>query len=309
MNTLHFKYAVEVERTGSITQAAENLFMGQPNLSKAIMELEETLGFMIFERTSKGVIPTAKGVRFLVYAKNILAQIEKMESLADENAAGQTLSFAFSRSAYVAKAVAKFASGFDFSAKVRMNVRESASVQLINSVALGTFNIGLIRYRLLHEKYFLDYIADKELDVIPFWEFDSRVTTAKRNCLNGKNAGYHELCDMIPIVYGDETIPYLSFGEVRREAKSPAADKAVFVYDRCTAIELLNALPNAYMLSAPAPAAELEKYGLTQQKCDIPNERSKDILVFQKGYKFSDSDRRFIDMLSEIKNEIEFDLH
>ena len=138
--------------------------------------------------------------------------------------------------------------------------------------------------------------------------FDSRVTTAKRNCLNGKNAGYHELCEMTPIVYGDETIPYLSFGEVRREAKSPAADKAVFVYDRCTAIELLKALPNAYMLSAPAPVAELEKYGLVQQKCDIPNERSKDILVFQKGYKFSDSDRKFIDILSEIKNEIEFDL-
>ena len=56
LNTLHFKYAIEVERTGSITQAAENLFMGQPNLSKAIMELEETLGFQIFQRTPKGVI-------------------------------------------------------------------------------------------------------------------------------------------------------------------------------------------------------------------------------------------------------------
>ncbi len=307
MNTLHFKYAVEVERTGSITQAAENLFMGQPNLSKAIMELEETLGFMIFERTSKGVIPTVKGSRFLVYAKNILAQIEKMESLADDSGSGQILSFAFSRSSYIAKAVSKFASGFDFSAKVRINVRESASVSLINGIAMGAFNIGVVRYRLLHEKYFLDYIADKELDVIPFWEFDSMVTTSKRNCENSKNFGYHALCEMTPIVYGDETIPYLSFGEVRREAKSPAADKAVFVYDRCTAIELLNALPNAYMLSAPAPRAELEKYGLVQQKCDIPNERSKDVLIFQKGYKFSESDRKFIDILSEIKNEIEFD--
>lgn len=36
MNLQHLKYAVEVEKTGSITQAAENLYMGQPNLSKAI---------------------------------------------------------------------------------------------------------------------------------------------------------------------------------------------------------------------------------------------------------------------------------
>lgn len=87
MNTLHFKYAIEVERTRSITQAAENLFMGQPNLSKAIKELEDTLGFVIFQRTSKGVAPTAKGSEFLVYARNILAQLEKMESLSDAGSA------------------------------------------------------------------------------------------------------------------------------------------------------------------------------------------------------------------------------
>ena len=81
MNTLHFKYAVEVERTSSITQAAENLYMAQPNLSKAIKELEDTLGIAIFERTSKGVVPTQKGAEFLEYAKNVLTQIEKMNSL------------------------------------------------------------------------------------------------------------------------------------------------------------------------------------------------------------------------------------
>lgn len=44
MNIAHLKYAVEVEKTASITKAAENLFMGQPNLSRGIKELEETLG-------------------------------------------------------------------------------------------------------------------------------------------------------------------------------------------------------------------------------------------------------------------------
>lgn len=307
MNTLHFKYAVEVEKTGSITQAAENLFMGQPNLSKAIMELEETLGFMIFERTSKGVIPTSKGTRFLIYAKNILSQIEKMESLADENTANQSLRLAFSRSCYIAKAVSKFATGLDYSARVRMNIRESGSVQVINSVASGTFNMGIVRYRLLHEKYFVDYITDKELDVIPFWEFDSMVTTAKRNCESGEILEYGKLCDMTPIVYGDESIPYLSFGEVRRESKSPAADQAVFVYDRSTAIELLNAIPKAYMLTAPLQKKELENQGLVQGKWENSNERVKDVLVFQKGYKFSEWDRSFINILSELKNDIEFD--
>ena len=41
MNTLYFKYALEVERAGSISQAAQNLYMAQPNLSKAIKDLEK----------------------------------------------------------------------------------------------------------------------------------------------------------------------------------------------------------------------------------------------------------------------------
>ncbi len=81
MNLQHLKYAVEVEKTGSITQAAENLYMGQPNLSKAIKELEGTLGVAIFKRTSKGVLPTAQGKEFLRYAKSILDQVERMQKL------------------------------------------------------------------------------------------------------------------------------------------------------------------------------------------------------------------------------------
>ena len=52
MNILHLKYAVEVEKTSSLNKAAENLFVSQPNLSRAVKELEESLGITIFRRTS-----------------------------------------------------------------------------------------------------------------------------------------------------------------------------------------------------------------------------------------------------------------
>ena len=51
MNLLHLKYAVEVAKTSSITKAAENLYMGQPNLSRGIKELEESLGVVLCKRT------------------------------------------------------------------------------------------------------------------------------------------------------------------------------------------------------------------------------------------------------------------
>ena len=61
MNILHLKYAVEVAKTKSISKAAENLYMGQPNLSRAIKELEESLGIIIFERNTKGITVTPDG--------------------------------------------------------------------------------------------------------------------------------------------------------------------------------------------------------------------------------------------------------
>ncbi len=55
MNLQQLRYAVEVAKTGSITAAAKNLYMGQPNLSKNIRELEAELGITLFERTARGV--------------------------------------------------------------------------------------------------------------------------------------------------------------------------------------------------------------------------------------------------------------
>ena len=44
MNIKHLQYMIEIERVGSISQAAKNLYVGQPNLSRAIHELEDNLG-------------------------------------------------------------------------------------------------------------------------------------------------------------------------------------------------------------------------------------------------------------------------
>ena len=81
MNLVHLKYAVEVARCGSINKAAENLYMGQPNLSRAIKELENSLGITIFQRSSKGMVLTPEGEGFIAYAQKILRQVDEIEEL------------------------------------------------------------------------------------------------------------------------------------------------------------------------------------------------------------------------------------
>ena len=77
MNILHLKYAVEIAKTKSISRAAENLYMGQPNLSRAIKELEDNLNITIFNRNSKGITITPEGEEFLQYARRIISQADR----------------------------------------------------------------------------------------------------------------------------------------------------------------------------------------------------------------------------------------
>lgn len=77
----YFYYVIEISKSGSISQAAQNLYISQPYLSLILKELEEMIGFKIFKRTNRGVIPTDAGERFIGYAHEIGALIEELDSL------------------------------------------------------------------------------------------------------------------------------------------------------------------------------------------------------------------------------------
>ena len=170
MNTLYFKYAVEVERTRSISRAAKNLNMAQPNLSKAIKEMEESLGFPIFERTPKGVVPTGKGNLFLDYARNILSQMDCIESLsasADQNV--QKFGITVSRGSYVSSGIINFAAGLDERVGLDLDIRETSAMEAMNNVISGRYNLGIVRYRSIYEQYYTDFLAQHRICSEPIW--------------------------------------------------------------------------------------------------------------------------------------------
>ncbi len=150
MNIAHLKYAVEVEKTASITKAAENLFMGQPNLSRGIKELEETLGVKIFKRTSKGIVPTPQGEEFLGYAKSILAQIEEMESLYKPEK-NNKLKFSISvpRASYIADAFSKFVREADMSKEIEFSFKETNAMRAIRNVVQENYGLAIVRYQTI----------------------------------------------------------------------------------------------------------------------------------------------------------------
>lgn len=77
----YLPYALAVARCGSVTRAARELYLAQPNLSRAIAELEQSLGFPLFIRTRQGMSPTPQGEKFLTEAEGML---DRLSALARE---------------------------------------------------------------------------------------------------------------------------------------------------------------------------------------------------------------------------------
>lgn len=72
-----FLAAVE---TGSIRAAARKLSLSQASLTKALRELEESLGTSLIQRSVRGIRLTASGTKLLVRAKLIARQMQLAES-------------------------------------------------------------------------------------------------------------------------------------------------------------------------------------------------------------------------------------
>ena len=83
MTLRHLKIFCTVAKTGSITAAAEQLYISQPSVSVAIRELENYYGIRLFDRLSRRIYITDDGRRMLAYASHIVELVDEMEALVD----------------------------------------------------------------------------------------------------------------------------------------------------------------------------------------------------------------------------------
>ena len=72
---------VEIAKAGSISKAAQNMYISQPGVSKILQRFEEEVGTLIFERVSTGIRLTPIGRRFVNNAQDIIDQVDKLEDL------------------------------------------------------------------------------------------------------------------------------------------------------------------------------------------------------------------------------------
>ena len=306
MNLTHLRYVVEVERLGSITKAASALYMGQPNLSKAIKEMEHEVGVPIFKRSAKGVVPTDKGKEFLQYAKAILVQMDKMEQLYKDND-GDRVSFSLllPRASYVSHAFTAFLNKVGGRQYMDIKIKETNSMDAINAVVECEYDLGLIRYPIAYESFFLPVLEEKNLAVLSSWAYDYVLIMSAESALaKVDNITEETLEKYIEILHGDNTVPNISSVYQRRNARINDHRRHIYVYERGSQFDILSACPDSYMWVSPMPKEILDRCGLVQRKCSDVKRTNKDVLISQSSYRPSATDQLFIDELERVRMEI-----
>lgn len=303
MNILHVKYAVEVANTRSISKAAENLYTSQPNLSRAIKSLENTLKIKIFKRSSKGIEVTIDGEEFLLYAKNALAQIKKIESLYENrNEKKLRLSVSVPRASYFSYAFAEFSKELDKSSNAEIVYKETNSMRTILNVVKEEYDLGFVRYQSAFDKYFKTLFEEKKLTYQAINEFTYVLVVSKNNPLaRKKQIEPDDLRDMIEITHGDPYVPSLPMIDVKRAELSEFSSKRIMVYERGVQFTLLEQVPNTFMWVSPIPDDLKEKFNLVEIRCAFNTKTYKDVLIHRNKYHLSKLDKQFIDKVQQSK--------
>ncbi|GGQ29110.1 DNA-binding transcriptional LysR family regulator [Actinomadura coerulea] len=89
MNLRQLRYVVATADHGTMTSAAQALYVAQPALSRAVRELERELGLELFARSGRGVVLTPAGEQVVRQARVALDAVDAIEGLAVTRADGR----------------------------------------------------------------------------------------------------------------------------------------------------------------------------------------------------------------------------
>ena len=144
MTLQQLKYVITVAETGTITEAANKLYISQPSLTNAVHELEKEMNIVIFNRTNKGISLSKEGEDFLGYARQVLEQAAILEDKYKKHDGGKkqfcvsTQHYSFAVNAFVDLIKQYGQEEYDFS------LRETQTYEIIEDVAKMRSEIGIL---------------------------------------------------------------------------------------------------------------------------------------------------------------------
>ena len=244
MTLQQLKYVITVANTGTITEAANRLFISQPSLTNAIHELEKEMNITIFNRTNKGISISKEGEDFLGYARQVLEQAAILEDKYKGGSGGKkqfcvsTQHYSFAVNAFVDLIKEYGQDEYDFS------LRETQTYEIIEDVARMRSEIGILFLNDFNETVLGKILKSHELEFHPLFVARPHVFISRKHPLAGNAVITNEEL---------EQYPYLSFEQGEHNSfyfseeifSAVARKKNIRVRDRATLFNLLIGL-NGY---------------------------------------------------------------
>lgn len=161
-------YLVTIADEGSISRAADRLFMAQSSLSEFLKQYESSLGTKLFMRTSSGVRPTASGRLLVEQSRQILLSCKKMQNeISDiENLRTGSLELGIStfRGTYLLPGVLRrFKRLYP---GVTVNIHEENSLELEQKILDGTLDMALVALPMKKLDRKVDFLLRDEICII-----------------------------------------------------------------------------------------------------------------------------------------------
>ena len=255
MTLQQLKYVVTVAETGTITEAANRLYISQPSLTNAIRELEKEMKITIFLRTNKGIILSKEGEDFLGYARQVLEQAAILEDKYKGTSGGKkkfcvsTQHYSFAVNAFVDLIKEYGQNEYDFS------LRETQTYEIIEDVARMKSEIGVLYLDSFNEPVIRKLLKTSQLQFEPLFTARPHIFISSSHPLAKKKV--ISLQELSPYPYlsfeqGDHNSFYFSEELFSTEVR----EKNIRVRDRATLFNLLIGL-NGYTICSGVIDSEL----------------------------------------------------
>ena len=243
MNIQQLRYVVAIANSGTFREAAEKMYVSQPSLSISVRDLEKELGFKIFRRTSSGTFLTRRGMEFYEKAQGLVKGFDVFQNqYANPEEEKDEFSIASQHYDFLPPTITAFSQQYPEYKNFR--IFESTTVQILDEVAQGHSEIGIIYLNNQNQKGIMQRVEKLGLEVIELIPFQTHIYLREGHQLaKKKELVMEDLADLPTVRFTQEKDEYLYYSE--NFVDTSASSQMFNVTDRATLNGILERT-NAY---------------------------------------------------------------
>lgn len=259
MTLQQLKYAVTVAECGTISAAAEKLFISQPSLTTAIRELESEMGVTIFSRTNRGVIVSREGEEFLGYARQILSQAQLLQERFSGREQGEKR-FAVSSQHFnfTVLAFSRLVQNFR-GPRYSFHFRETTTYEVLEDVSQLRSEVGILALNEDNERFLRRMFGKLGLEFTELKRVQAELFVSAEHPLAGRRFVTVEDVRPYPCITFEQGEHNGQFFFEGLSAVAAQSHKTICVRERATEYQLLRAL-NGFSPDVGVSAMYREKF-------------------------------------------------